>query len=88
MRRAGTGGPLWDPVAEGHCSREEKHNNNNNLKKPTLPESFYMMKWRTIERAGSTTLRILREASPLRLGMILSHLAVKLRQENKTMPGG
>lgn len=25
---AQTGGLLWDPVAEGHCSAEEKHNNN------------------------------------------------------------
>lgn len=40
---------------------------------------------RTIERVGSATLRILKEASPLRLGMILSHLTLEHKQENKTM---
>lgn len=49
VRRAQTGRLLWDPVAEGHCSAEEKHNNN---KKTTLPESFYMIMWRTIEWVG------------------------------------
>lgn len=80
--RPQTGGLLWDLVAEGHCSAEEKHNNN---KKTTLPESFYMIMWGTIEGVGSTALRILKEASPLRLGMILSHLTVEHKQENKTM---
>ena len=80
--RAQTGRLLWDPVAEGHCSGEEKHSNN---KKTTLPESFYMIMSRTIEWAGYDTLRILKEASPLRLGMILSHLTLEHRQENKTM---
>lgn len=28
VRRAQTGRLLWDPVAEGHCSSQEKHNNN------------------------------------------------------------
>lgn len=32
VRWAQTGGLLWDPVAEGHCSAEEKHNNNKNKK--------------------------------------------------------
>lgn len=41
--------------------------------------------WRTIEWVGSATLRILKEACPLRLGMILSHLTLEHEQENKTM---
>lgn len=84
VRWAQTGRLLWDLVAEGHCSAEEKHNNNKK-KNPTLPESFYMIMSRTIEWVGSTTLRILKEASPLRPGMMLSHLSLEHKQENKTM---
>lgn len=44
-----------------------------------------MIMWRTIEWVGSAALRILKEASPLRPGMMLSHLSLERMQENKTM---
>lgn len=63
MRGGGAQSREWwavmGPCAGRALFKGGKTQQQQQLKNTTLPESFYMIMWRTIERVGSATLRIL-----------------------------